>query len=157
MIEHQRHRGYWITEDGRVYSEKSQRYLSVFSMNSRKKDWYRVVNFNKKRELVHRLVAEIYLPNPHNYSEVNHINGDKTDNTVSNLEWCSRKQNVSHQVTAGLHRNVCFLVRNMETGEEFITKNLRETAELYQMTYKQLYNTQRCLTTNFPLLVVKKV
>ena len=45
---------------------------------------------------VHRLVAETYIPNPHNYPEVNHKNENKLDNHVSNLEWCSTLDNLNH-------------------------------------------------------------
>jgi hypothetical protein len=48
------------------------------------------------RPLIHRLVARAFLPNPHDYSEVNHLNGDIRDNRVENLAWCSPEQNVRH-------------------------------------------------------------
>ena len=45
---------------------------------------------------VHRLIAEHFIPNPSNLPTVNHIDGDKSNNTIGNLEWCSYKDNMQH-------------------------------------------------------------
>jgi len=49
-----------------------------------------------KQYSVHRIVAEAFIPNPQGYTEVNHINEDKSDNRACNLEWCSHVQNSNH-------------------------------------------------------------
>lgn len=51
---------------------------------------------------VHRLVAQHFLPNPDNMKEVNHKDGNKDNNHVSNLEWCTRSYNVKHSFDTGL-------------------------------------------------------
>lgn len=71
-----------------------------------KKNGYPLVTlrYNNKIEYktIHRLVAETFIPNPNNYPVVNHIDGDKTNNNINNLEWCTQKQNMTHAYTNGL-------------------------------------------------------
>lgn len=61
----------------------------------------------KKRHLtVHRLIALTFIPNPNNKPCIDHIDGDKTNNRVDNLRWCSVKENNSNPITRERHKNV---------------------------------------------------
>lgn len=57
-----------------------------------------------KPHLIHRLVAIHFLDNPYNKTQVNHIDGDKSNNNVNNLEWCTAKENMHHSFKSGLNR-----------------------------------------------------
>ena len=53
---------------------------------------------------IHRIVALAFIPNPNGYGEVNHIDGNKKNNDVSNLEWCNRQMNNLHAFKTGLRQ-----------------------------------------------------
>jgi hypothetical protein len=90
---------YSITEDGMIWSHKRGRWMSVYYT---KTGYKRVTlrdfnNLNKARSfLVHRLVAQSYIPNPEQKPEVNHVNCKRDDNRVENLEWATRSENNQH-------------------------------------------------------------
>lgn len=73
-------------------------------------------------KLVHQLVASAFIPNPNGYREVNHIDGDPSNNRVDNLEWCTRSQNILHAskvLKKPMARKFSKKVLCIETGEIF--------------------------------------
>lgn len=58
----------------------------------------------RKQPYIHRLVAQAFIPNPENKPEVNHIDGNKLNNHVSNLEWCTSKENSLHCLSNSLQK-----------------------------------------------------
>lgn len=67
---------------------------------------YMKVTVSGKTTSVHRLVATAFIANPFARKEVNHRNGEKSDNRACNLEWCTRSQNMKHAYACGLHPGV---------------------------------------------------
>lgn len=95
------------------------------------KDNYYIIKLCKENKphtfYVHRLVAEEFIENPHDYPQVNHIDGDKHNNCVNNLEWCTNKQNLEHSYKTGLKGLSAVVQMDCETGE--IINRFRSTHE----------------------------
>ena len=71
----------------------------------------------------HRIVATLFIPNPDNKPEVNHIDGNKLNNCVSNLEWCTKSENITHAIKTGLAER--------KHGEQHPLSKLKESDILY--------------------------
>jgi hypothetical protein len=131
MKEHPTHKGYFVTEDGRVFNcnklmgKSGGGTYTVFDYSNPKE----LKGYNQKgywffsirgRSIGgYRLVAETYIPNPNNLPEVNHIDKDKSNNHVSNLEWITKEENLidAHAKTHKL---------KTPTGETIEVHNLKK-------------------------------
>ena len=94
---------YSVTRDGRVWSWKSKIFLSSGLAG---RGYPNVVLYKDGKghpKLVHRLVAQAYIPNPDNKPEVNHKDGNKENNYLNNLEWATSSENRYHGYKIGLH------------------------------------------------------
>lgn len=90
-------------------------------LDSRK--YYLMVTMKNKNYLIHRLVAQAFIPNPDNLPEVNHKDGNKANNCVDNLEWCTSKQNKEHAYKTGLYDTQKFRNRKSLPDSKRITIN----------------------------------
>lgn len=89
-----------------TYRSVSESILTNFPNKSRYN--YLYVNLNNngiKQFRVHRLVAIHFIDNPNNLEQVNHIDGNKSNNTVENLEWCTNQENMDHSKKNNLHKS----------------------------------------------------
>lgn len=101
---------YFITINGQVWSTLSKKFLKSFPDHN----GYLKIRLTVGIRFIHRLIAETYIPNPHNYPIVRHLNDINTDNSIKNLAWGTQKMNGQDMMnndtqSKGTHRpNSCF-------------------------------------------------
>ena len=134
---------YEVSTEGKVRNKSSKH---IKSLRSDRYGYLRVTLYpSGKTYVVHRLVAKVFLENEN--TEVNHLNGDKTDNRVSNLEWCSASQNARHRDTVLSRKWVGHInpmatlavetVRKIKYGE-FPGLNNKEIGDKFKVSSEQV-------------------
>ena len=124
---------YTIDVNGNVYNTHTNKYLKNSIRNG-----YCFVTLNGKHLSIHKLVADTFIPNIDNKPIINHIDGNKQNNSVDNLEWCTYKENASHSYKSGLTNikkgvdNVMSKLTNIEVIDIFLST---ETSEYLSIKY----------------------
>lgn len=102
---------YEISNKGRVKtlytSSQGKRGGGDFLKERTTRQGYKFYQLNKSGKkstvLTHRLIAQAFIENPEGKNEINHIDGNKANNNLDNLEWCTRKENIKHAFETGLN------------------------------------------------------
>ena len=129
IIDHPNHQ---VSNIGRVRNKKTGRIMHQF-INT---NGYYVLTLNNISCRTHRLIAEAFIEKSSMENDVNHIDGDKLNNNVENLEWCTRKENIRHAFNNGLSRsNLNEEYRSLGTKSMMEKTSIKvrviETGEIY--------------------------
>lgn len=121
---------YKVSDSGEVFSIKRGILLkpSISKFGYARVTLYKD-NGEKHKIMVHRLVAKAFIPNPNELEQVNHINENKLDNTVSNLEWCTSSYNVNFGSRNGVVSEKLRKIKNETTAKPINQINI-ETNEI---------------------------
>lgn len=128
---------YLISTCGEIFDKKKNRYKKSY-INSQ---GYLVTLLQGYTINIHRAVACTFIPNPLNMRVINHIDGNRLNNNVNNLEWCSQKYNIHHAWNNGLcdKRKIKVLCINKD-GEETIYNSIKEASLSINVAESQICN-----------------
>ena len=131
LKQHPIYKDYYGTEDGKVYSKKfkSSRFRELKPVRLNTGYYLLGLCYENKRIQIlhHRFIADIFIPNPNGYTEINHKDEDKSNNSISNLEWCDREYNMRYSRQKLIDQNAkWFVVENVITGETYEIFNLKK-------------------------------
>jgi hypothetical protein len=122
------HHKYSISNFGRLKNNKTGHILNLRIKNGYVFAGVSCSHRVKKWLSVHRLVAKAFLPNPMYKPEVNHIDGNKLNNSLNNLEWVTKLENMHHSIRTGLHnpkmisaKTVCMFNLNGVFIKQFVS------------------------------------
>ena len=141
---------YAITEDGKVWSYRSKKFLKPKVKSNGYHEITLSIKNVKKSCLIHRLVAEAYIPNPEHLPQVSHIDEDCTNNSVENLKWATAKENCNmpkhkeRKHASQLNNASSKAVICVETGEVY--PSMSEAARQMGCTPQNI--RQACLNSN---------
>lgn len=107
-------------------------------------------NDKKKRIEIHRLIAITFIPNPADKPQVNHKDGDKLNNRVSNLEWCTGSENCKHCLLNGLRKTARGVNKpnSRFTEQDVIDIKTRLLNLESQATIAKIYSVNPCIIQN---------
>ena len=114
------YQGYSVSDEGRIRNDKTGRILKQFDNTHGYLHLTMQQNKRPRTVATHRLVADSFMGGDHVGLDVNHIDGNKHNNHISNLEYCTRKENIRHAFDTGLKEpSRRTRVRILETGRVY--------------------------------------
>lgn len=111
---------------------------------------------NRGKVMVHRLVATHFLPNIENKKTVNHINGNKADNNIKNLEWVTQSENIIHAYKIGLKKPLSGEINGFSKLTQHEVNEIRKKYELDHYKMKDLAKTYNTSQQNISLIINNK-
>ena len=147
LVEHPRYKGFYGKRDGRVFSTRGLHgaFRELKPILQKHNNGYYLVScgsadgkpYGKRNQVLwHRFIAEIFIPNPNNLSEVNHLDEDKGNCCVDNLEWSTHLDNIRH---SAVNWGDDYILQDVITGETTRIKNLMKWCKENDSTPKMIF------------------